>query len=245
MKNITIITPVPDLINIFIKNSMLRKAIENNVVQINVMNLREYGKGKYRQIDDNPYGGGSGMLMMVEPLCKALEHAIEQMDNSNVVVLYPTAQGKIWNQESAVNLSQYNNIIVICGHYKGIDERVIEKYVTHEYSIGDFIMTSGELPAMLMLDSAVRLIPGTLNNIESALTDTFTYGLLDHPHYAYPRSYQNMNVPEVLISGHHKNIDSWKQEQREKRTKERRLDLWEKYTKLKEIELENNNEQNS
>ena len=243
MKKIAVITPVPDLINIFIENSMIRKAIENQVAQFHVINLREYGKGKYRQIDDTPYGGGSGMLMMVEPLFDAIEKAMLIMNNSeNIMVLYPSVQGKIWNQKAAENLTKFDNIIVICGHYKGIDERVIEKYVTHEYSIGDFVMTSGEIPAMLMIDSAIRLLPGTLNNIDSALTDTFPYGLLDHPHYTYPRSYKNMDVPDVLISGHHKNAESWKQNQRELRTKDRREDLWRKYTRIKEIELEDNNE---
>ena len=135
----------------------------------------------------------------------------------------------MWSQDTAEDLSKWDRIIVICGHYKGIDERIIKKYVTNQYSIGDFIMTSGEIPAMIMLDSALRLVPGTINNIESALTDTFTLGLLDYPHYTQPRIVQEMSVPDVLISGHHKNIDTWRKNQREKRTQNKRPDLYKIY----------------
>ena len=223
---------------------MLRKSIENHVAQIHVVNLRDFGIGNYRQIDDTPFGGGSGMVMMAEPLMNAMEDALDFVERSEEIkVLYPSPQGKLWNQESAEDLSECDKIIFICGHYKGIDERVIEKYVTDEYSIGDFIMTSGEIPTMIMLDSAMRLVPGTLNNIESALSDTFSLGLLDHPHYTQPRIIDKKTVPEVLISGHHKKIESWRQAKREKRTKEKRPELWKRYIGIRESE--NNNEQNS
>lgn len=244
MKKIAVITPVPEVINTLIENSMLRKSIENQVAQIHVVNLREFGIGNYRQIDDTPFGGGSGMVMMAEPLMNAMEDALDFVERSEEIkVLYPSPQGKLWNQESAEDLSECDKIIFICGHYKGIDERVIEKYVTDEYSIGDFIMTSGEIPTMIMLDSAMRLVPGTLNNIESALSDTFSLGLLDHPHYTQPRIIDKKTVPEVLISGHHKKIESWRQAKREKRTKEKRPELWKRYIGIRESE--NNNEQNS
>tara|TARA_B100001105_G_scaffold198736_1_gene162499 strand:- start:771 stop:1184 length:414 start_codon:yes stop_codon:yes gene_type:complete len=136
-------------------------------------------------------------------------------------------------------MSQQKKIIMICGHYKGIDERVIKKYVTDEYSIGDFVMTNGEIPAMIMLDSIVRLVPGTLNTLDSALSDTFTQGLLDHPHYTQPRMVEEMPVPEILLGGHHEKIESWRQDQRERRTKDKRPDLWGKYTKMKESEKNN------
>ena len=240
MKKVAVITPVPDVINILIENSMLRKSIDNQVAQIHVVNLREFGVGNYRQIDDTPFGGGSGMVMMAEPLINAIENAMDLIGRSEEVkVLYPSPQGDLWNQSSAEGLSKWEKIIIICGHYKGIDERVIEKYVTDEYSIGDFIMTSGEIPAMIMLDSALRLVPGTLNNIDSALSDTFTLGLLDHPHYTQPRIVDGKPVPDVLISGHHEKISSWRQDQREKRTKEKRFDLWKKYTKIRESENSN------
>ena len=240
MKKVAVITPVPDVINILIENSMLRKSIDNQVAQIHVVNLREFGVGNYRQIDDTPFGGGSGMVMMAEPLINAIENAMDLVGRSEEVkVLYPSPQGDLWDQRSAEGLSKWEKIIIICGHYKGIDERVIEKYVTDEYSIGDFIMTSGEIPAMIMLDSALRLVPGTLNNIDSALSDTFTLGLLDHPHYTQPRIVDGKPVPDVLISGHHEKISSWRQDQREKRTKEKRFDLWKKYTKIRESENSN------
>ena len=240
MKKVAVITPVPDVINILIENSMLRKSIDNQVAQIHVINLREFGLGNYRQIDDTPFGGGSGMVMMAEPLMNAIENAMDLVGRSeDVKVLYPSPQGELWGQRSAEGLSKWEKIIIICGHYKGIDERVIEKYVTDEYSIGDFIMTSGEIPAMIMLDSALRLVPGTLHNIDSALSDTFTLGLLDHPHYTQPRIVDGKPVPDILISGHHEKISSWRQDQREKRTKEKRLDLWKKYTKIRESENSN------
>ena len=240
MKKVAVITPVPDVINILIENSMLRKSIDNQVAQIHVVNLREFGVGNYRQIDDAPFGGGSGMVMMAEPLINAIDNAMDLVGRSEEVkVLYPSPQGDLWDQRSAEGLSKWEKIIIICGHYKGIDERVIEKYVTDEYSIGDFIMTSGEIPAMIILDSALRLVPGTLNNIDSALSDTFTLGLLDHPHYTQPRIVDGKPVPDVLISGHHEKISSWRQDQREKRTKEKRFDLWKKYTKIRESENSN------
>jgi len=244
LKKIAVITPVPEVINTLIENSMLRKSIENHVAQIHVVNLREFGIGNYRQIDDTPFGGGSGMVMMAEPLMDAMEDALDFVERSEEIkVLYPSPQGKLWNQESAEDLSKCDKIIFICGHYKGIDERVIEKYVTDQYSIGDFVMTSGEIPTMIMLDSAMRLVSGTLNNIDSALSDTFSLGLLDHPHYTQPRIIDKKKVPEVLISGHHKKIESWRQAQREKRTKEKRPELWKRYIEIRESE--NNNEQTS
>lgn len=241
MKQIAVITPVPDVINILVEQSMLRRSIEKKVVEFHVINLRDFGIGSYRQIDDAPFGGGSGMVMMAEPLYKAIDAAMEWMDFSDDIrIIYPSAQGKRWDQKSAEDLSEKDKMIIICGHYKGIDERVIEKYVTDEFSIGDFVMTSGEIPAMVMLDSTVRLIPGTLNNIDSALTDTFTFGLLDYPHYTQPRMIDGMEVPNILLSGHHKKIEEWRQEKRETRTKNKRSDLWENYNK--DIELEKNNE---
>ena len=238
MIQIAVITPVPDVIDTLIQNSILRKAVEKNVVDFHLVNLREFGKGNYRQIDDAPFGGGSGMVLMAEPLFKAIDHAMELIGGpDNVRVIYPSPQGKPWDQRTAEETSRQKKFIVICGHYKGIDERVMEKYVTHEYSLGDFVMTGGEIPAMVILDSAVRLMPGTLNTLDSALTDSFSQDLLDHPHYTQPRKIEGMEVPEVLLGGHHAKIDTWRQEQKEKRTKEKRPDLWKKFEKLKESEL--------
>ena len=240
MIQIAVITPVPDVIDTLIQNSMLRKAVEKRVVKLHTVNIREFGIGNYRQIDDTPFGGGSGMVMMAEPLFKALDKATNLVGGTdNIRVVYPSPQGKTWDQKFAEDMSKQQKIIMICGHYKGIDERVIEKYVTDEYSIGDFVMTSGEIPAMVMLDSIVRLVPGTLNTLDSALSDTFTQGLLDHPHYTQPRMVEEMPVPEILLGGHHEKIESWRQDQRERRTKDKRPDLWRKYSKMKESEKNN------
>ena len=238
MNQIAVITPVPDVIHTFITNSILRKAVERNVVKFHIVNLRQFGRGNYRQIDDTPFGGGSGMVMMAEPLIKAIEHTMDLIGGSEEVqVIYPSPQGETWSQKAANQTSKVKKLIVICGHYKGVDERVIDRYGIREYSLGDFVITSGEIPAMVMVDSAVRLIPGALNTLDSALTDTFTHDLLDHPHYTQPREIEGLRVPDVLLSGHHKEIETWKQVQREKRTKERRPDLWKIYKeKLKESE---------
>ena len=229
MKQIVIITPVPDTIDSLISNSMLRQAVERNVVEFMVINLRDFAKGSYRQVDDGPFGGGEGMVMMAEPLFKAIDHSLEQLGSGDVRVVYPSPQGVQWTHGLAMENSQVDKLIFICGHYKGIDERVIEKYVTHEYSIGDFVVTAGELPAMMMIDSIVRLIPGVLNKYDSAMTDTFASDLLDAPYYTRPREFEGMKVPDVLIEGHHKKIEEWRDAERKKRTKAKRPDIWKKY----------------
>jgi len=238
LNQIAVITPVPDVIDTLITNSILRKAVERNAVKFHIVNLRQFGRGNYRQIDDTPFGGGSGMVMMAEPLIKAIEQTMDLIGGSeDVQVIYPSPQGETWSQKAANQTSKVKKLIVICGHYKGVDERVIDRYSICEYSLGDFVITSGEIPAMVMVDSAVRLIPGALNTLDSALTDTFTHDLLDHPHYTQPREIEGLRVPDVLLSGHHKEIETWKQGQREKRTEERRPDLWKTYKeKLKESE---------
>ena len=238
MNQIAVITPVPDVIDTLITNSILRKAVERNAVKFHIVNLRQFGRGNYRQIDDTPFGGGSGMVMMAEPLIKAIEHTMDLIGGpEDVQVIYPSPQGETWSQKAANQTSKVTKLIVICGHYKGVDERIIDRYGICEYSLGDFVITSGEIPAMVMVDSAVRLIPGALNTLDSALTDTFTHDLLDHPHYTQPREIEGLRVPDVLLSGHHKEIETWKQGQREKRTEERRPDLWKTYKeKLKESE---------
>jgi tRNA (guanine37-N1)-methyltransferase len=235
VKKIAIITPVPEMVHAIIEQSMLRKAASEKVVEYNVFDLREFGKGNYRQIDDTPFGGGSGMVMMAEPLMAAVEFAMEWMGDNDVRIVCPSPQGKTWNHKSAETFSDHEKTIFICGHYKGIDQRVIEKYVTDEFSIGDFVVTSGEIPAMIMIDSMVRLIPGVLNSRESAETDTFYGDLLDIPHFTKPRKVDGMPVPEVLLNGHHKEIEDWRQSQREFITQEKRPDLWRKYLEKSKI----------
>ena len=237
MNQFAIITPVPDIIDTFVQNSILKKIIERKVIQLKIVNLRDYGLGKHKQIDDAPFGGGGGMVFKPEPLFDAIDASFSWMaTKNNIRVIYPSPVGKEWNQNAAEKLSRNSNIILICGHYKGIDERVIDEYVTDQFSVGDFVMTSGEIPALIILDSVSRLIPGALNNLKSVLNDSFSHQLLDHPHYTNPRMFRNRSVPEVLLNGNHRHIDQWRQEYRESRTIKFRPDLWEKYIKIKESE---------
>ena len=240
MNQFAIITPVPDIIDSFVQNSILKKIIDRKVIQLKIVNLRDYGLGNYKQIDDTPFGGGGGMILKPEPLFNALDATINWMnDNNNIRVIFPSPGGEKWNQNSAKKLSRQSNIILICGHYKGVDERVIDEYVTDQYSIGDFVMTSGEIPALMIMDSIARLIPGALNNLESVLNDSFSHQLLDHPHYTNPREFRKKSVPEVLLNGNHKHIEKWRLDHRESRTINYRPDLWGKYIKIKESESQN------
>ena len=234
MKRFAIITPVPELVNTVIQETIIRKSVENEIAEINVVNLRNFTKGKYRQVDDEPYGGGDGMVMMAEPFFKAIDHTISLWNRiDDLRIVYPTPQGELWSQKTAREFSMEENIIFLCGHYKGIDERVIEKYVTHEFSLGDYVISGGEMSSMVMLDSIIRMVPGVLNSYESALSDSFMNGLLDAPYYTRPRVIDGVGVPEVLLNGNHKQIDFWREEKREERTAARRKDLWKKYNSLR------------
>ena len=226
------------MIESVVQHSMLRQAVEREKVELHLINLRDFGESDYRQIDDTPFGGGPGMVMMAGPLFKAIENAIKKVGGEDDLrIIFPSPPGRSWSHNCAKENSAIKKLIVICGHYKGVDERVIEKYVTHEYSIGDFVVTNGEIPAMIIIDSVVRLVPGVINNIESALTDSFAMDLLDSPSYTHPRDIEGLSVPEVLLSGNHKEIDKWKQDCRAKRTKEKRPDMWKNYIKINKSEL--------
>ena len=197
------------MINSIVEQSILHKAIDNDSVKFDVVDLREFGLGNYRQIDDTPYGGGGGMILMAEPLFAALDQVINNLkNNDNTRIIYPSPQGQLWSHKKAIENSNFDNLIFICGHYKDIDQRVIDKYVTNEYSIGDYVVTNGEIPAMIMVDSIVRLIPGGLNNYDSVKTDSFYSGLeLDAPYYTKPSEIDNLSVPNVLLSGNHEKIN--------------------------------------
>ena len=227
---IFVITPFPAIPEAVIGESILRRAGEKEIVDYHMIDLREFTEGKHRQIDDYPFGGGTGMVMLAEPILKAMDRVRELYNgDKGQRVVFPSPQAKILSQETSLDLSEADGIAFICGHYKGIDERVRETVVTDEISIGDYVVTGGELPAMVILDSVVRLIPGVLGDEESANTDSFAHDLLDHPHYTRPEEVKGLKVPEVLMSGHHANVDAWRQEQRELRTKSNRPDLWEHY----------------
>ncbi|MEE2876391.1 MAG: tRNA (guanosine(37)-N1)-methyltransferase TrmD [Candidatus Neomarinimicrobiota bacterium] len=225
-----IITPFPAIPEAVIGESILRRAGEKGVVDYHIIDIREFAEGKYRQIDDYPFGGGAGMVMLAEPILRAVDRVKELYSGKGELrIVFPSPQAPVLTQEISRDLSKAKGVAFICGHYKGVDERVRESVVTDEISIGDYVVTGGELPGMLILDSVVRLIPGVLGDEESAQTDSFTHALLDHPHYTRPEEVKGMKVPEVLLSGHHGNINAWRQEQRESRTRDNRPDLWERY----------------
>ncbi|HHX61024.1 MAG TPA: tRNA (guanosine(37)-N1)-methyltransferase TrmD [Epulopiscium sp.] len=221
---ISILTLFPEMITQTLSHSMIGRAQANNIVTIDPINIRDYSDNKHLQVDDYPYGGGAGMVMQPGPVYRAYQ-GVKQSSNSNTRVLYMTPHGKPFAQADAQELSKEANLIFLCGHYEGIDQRVIDEIVTDEYSVGDYILTGGELPAMVMIDSICRLIPGVLGKQESFEEESFSYSLLEHPHYTRPVEFNGETVPEVLLSGHHENIKKWRREQSLIATYEKRHDL--------------------
>lgn len=219
---ITILTLFPEMFKGFLGESIIKRAIENKLLEFDIINIRDYTFDKHKQVDDSPFGGGAGMLLKPEPLFRALDDI-----QSRGKVIFTSPQGKTLNQNLVKEFVEEEAITIIAGHYEGIDERVIEKYVDLEVSIGDFVLTGGELPAMVIADAVARLIPDVLGNSESYVNDSFYNGLLDCPHYTRPAVYEEMGVPEVLLSGHHKNIEKWRKKESLKRTFLRRPDLLE------------------
>jgi len=220
---IDIITAVPDLLDSLLGHSIVKRAIEKKLFELQIHSLRNEGIGKYRQIDDYPYGGAAGMVLMAEPLDRMLTKLSEQRTYD--AIIYLTPDGELWTQNAANQFSLRGNIIMICGHYKGIDQRIRDLWVTHEISIGDFVLSGGEIAAAVLTDSIVRLLPGVLGDMESALSDSFQDSLLAPPVYTRPAKFKGLNVPEVLLSGNFKAIETWNEEEAIKRTKERRPDL--------------------
>ena len=220
---IDIITAVPDLLDSLLGHSIVKRAVEKKLFELQIHSLREEGLGKYRQIDDYPYGGAAGMVLMAEPLDRMLTKLSEQRTYD--AIIYLTPDGELWTQNAANQLSLKGNIVMICGHYKGIDQRIRDLWVTHEISIGDFVLSGGEIAAAVLTDSIVRLLPGVLGDMESALSDSFQDSLLAPPVYTRPAEFKGLKVPEVLMSGNFKANESWNEEEAIKRTKERRPDL--------------------
>lgn len=221
-----VITLFPELIENYCSHSIIGRAKEQGVISVNTTNPRDFSKSKHKKVDDTPYGGGAGMVLACDPIFSAVE-SITTVTNHVKVLLTP--QGKPYNQQIVKELGQKDQIVLICGHYEGFDERIREGLDVLEISIGDFVLTGGELPALCIIDSVSRFIEGALGKIESAHEDSFEEGLLEYPHYTRPYEYRGMKVPEILTSGHHENIAKWRKEQQIERTKERRPDLWEKY----------------
>jgi tRNA (guanine37-N1)-methyltransferase len=227
---IDIISAVPDLMQSFFAHSILKRAIASKLVEVNLINLRDYAlPGKQKQIDDYAFGGGAGMVLMIEPVDKCITQLKEDLRQSSGQeydeIIYMSPDGELLNQKMCNQISLMKNIIILCGHYKGVDERVREHFVTREISIGDYVLSGGELPAAVLSDAVIRLIPGVLNDETSALSDSFQDNLLAPPVFTRPAEYKGWKVPDVLLSGHGANIEKWRHEQSVERTKKRRPDL--------------------
>ncbi len=226
---IDILSLFPEMFEGAFGHSIVKRAQEANLVEIHVHQLRDFSTDKHKRVDDYPYSGGAGMVMQVKPLVAAIEHLKAQRTYDEIIFLTP--DGQVLDQSKSNKLSLYNNIMMLCGHYKGIDERVREHYISMEISIGDYVLSGGEIAAMALTDSIVRLIPGVLGDETSALSDSFQDGLLSPPVYTRPLSFRGHEVPSILLSGHERKIAEWKHEQALERTRLRRPDLYEKYTK--------------
>jgi len=231
---IDILTLFPNMFHQVLNESILKRAQETGAVHFNLINFREYAGNKHFSVDDYPYGGGAGMVLKPEPIFRAVEELTKgETAKPRVILLCP--QGERYHQKKAEELAKEEHLIFICGHYEGYDERIRKHLVTDEISIGDFVLTGGELAAMVVVDSVVRLLPGVLGNEDSHLKDSFSTGLLEHPHYTRPADFRGMKVPDVLLSGDHKKIELWRKRESLRRTYERRPDLLENYP-LSEIE---------
>jgi tRNA (guanine37-N1)-methyltransferase len=228
MMKIDVLTLFPEMFSGVFGQSMLQKAAEKSAVHYNVVNFREYADNKHNTVDDYPYGGGAGMVLKAQPIFDAVAALKENSDSENTRVILLCPQGERYDQRKAEELAGAKHLIFICGHYEGYDERIREHIVTDEISIGDYVLTGGELGAMVVIDSVVRLLPEVLGNVESHRLDSFSTGLLEHPHYTRPSDFRGMMVPEVLISGNHKLIEEWRNKEALKRTLLRRPDLLEK-----------------
>ena len=220
---IDIISVLPELMESPFQASILKRAVQKGLAEVHFHQLRDWSIGKYRQIDDEPYGGGAGMVMMVEPLDKCISELKSQRNYDEIIYLTP--EGETLNQKIANSLSLKNNLMFICGHYKGIDQRVRDLHVSKEISIGDYVLTGGELAACVLADSVIRLLPGVLNDEQSALTDSFQDDLLSPPIYTRPEEYKGLKVPQVLISGNFAKIEEWRNDEAVRITRERRPDL--------------------
>jgi tRNA (guanine37-N1)-methyltransferase len=223
---IDVLSLFPSMFDGVFGESILKKAQEKNAVELNVVNFREYSTNKHQNVDDYPYGGGAGMVLTPQPIFDAVEKLTETAEKPRVVLLCP--QGERYTQAKAEELAAEEHLIFICGHYEGYDERIREQLVTDEISIGDYVLTGGELGAMVVIDSVVRLLPDVLGNNHSAVQDSHSTGLLEHPHYTRPADFRGLTVPEVLMSGNHKKIEQWRQKESLKRTLLRRPDMLEK-----------------
>lgn len=230
MNRFHVLTLFPEMILSGLKTSITGRAIEKGIFDLEAINIRDYAGNKHGKVDDYPYGGGAGMVMQAEPVYKAWE-AVTEKAGRPVRTIYVTPQGSVFNQAMAEEFAKEEELIFLCGHYEGVDERVLEEIVTDYVSIGDYVLTGGELPAMVMIDAISRMVPGVLSNETSAEFESFQDGLLEYPQYSRPEEWRGKKVPPILLSGHHANVEKWRLEQSILRTKERRPDLYEAYKK--------------
>lgn len=225
-----VLTLFPEMFDA-LSHSMIQRAQEANLIELNVLNIRDYASNKHKKVDDYPYGGGAGMVMQVQPIADALRHLPKR-------VVYLTPKGKTFDQQTAKSLAEQEELVLLCGHYEGIDQRVIDTYVTDEISIGDFVLTGGELPAMILIDAISRLKEGVLGQNVSYEDESHYNGLLEYPHYTRPADYEGHKVPDVLLSGHHQRIEAYRLEESIKLTCERRPDMIESYEKRNDLSKE-------
>lgn len=223
----TVLTIFPEMISEYCSHSIIGRGVEKGLISVNAINIRDFTEDKHLKVDDTPYGGGDGMVMSCQPIFDAIE-SVKASSQRKPKVLYMSPQGQVLTQSKLRELSQEQELILLCGHYEGIDERVIESLVDEEVSIGDYVLTGGELAAMVVIDGVSRLLPGVLHNDNSSVEESHETGLLEYPLYTKPENFRGMVVPEVLLSGHHAKIDAWRQEQMVERTKIKRPDMYAK-----------------
>ncbi len=228
-----VLTLFPDMIRDGFQTSITGRAVEKEILSLETVNIRDFSVNKHQRVDDYPYGGGAGMVMQAEPVYLAYESVAKKL-TKKPRVLYMSPQGKVFHQRMAEELAREEELVFLCGHYEGIDERVLEEIVTDEVSIGDYVLTGGELPALVMMDAISRLLEGVLHNEESAEFDSFSDNLLEYPQYSRPQNWRGKEVPEILLSGHHLNVEKWRREQSLLRTRKRRPDLLETANLTKE-----------
>ncbi|GAA0708436.1 tRNA (guanosine(37)-N1)-methyltransferase TrmD [Paraclostridium ghonii] len=226
-----IMTLFPDIFNSYMNESIMKRGVEKGIIEVNIYNIRDFSTNKHKKVDDYPFGGGAGMVMTPQPIYDTYKYIVDKFEIKDPRVIYLTPKGKVHNQDIASEMSTFEDVMLLCGHYEGIDQRIIDSIVTDEISIGDYVLTGGELPALILIDSISRLIPGVLSQNESFEEESFKDNLLEYPHYTRPREFMGMEVPQVLLSGNHKNIDAWRHDKSIEITKERRPDLYKKACK--------------
>lgn len=233
MMKFDVLTIFPDMINYVMQQSIIGRAQESGLIRVNSINIRDFSKNKHKRTDDYPYGGGSGMVMTAQPIFDAYSSITDGLEKKPKVI-YMSPQGKVLTQEMARNLSMEEHLVILCGHYEGVDERILEDIVDEEVSIGDYVLTGGELPAMVLIDCISRMVPGVLTNEDSNLKESHYDGVLEYPQYTRPEEFNGKKVPDVLMSGHHANIEAWRRKQSLIRTRDKRPDLFEKLDLTKE-----------